>query len=97
MAEMREPSRRCIACRQSIGKAQLVRFSYVDGGIQYDSDGRLGGRGAYLHPHLLCVQKAARDLRCWENAFRLPKRSLGSDRIRSLVQLLESNDGLVGS
>lgn len=60
MAEMREPSRRCIACRQSIGKAQLVRFSYVDGGIQYDSDGRLGGRGAYLHPHLLCVQKAAR-------------------------------------
>lgn len=43
------PLRSCIACSSKTAKRELLRIvAKPDGGIAFDADGRLSGRGAYL-------------------------------------------------
>lgn len=43
------PLRRCVACRSSLPKAELIRFRRDDRGVwQLDPGGKAGGRGAWL-------------------------------------------------
>ena len=43
------PMRRCVACRASLPKAELIRFRLGTGGAwQLDSSRNAGGRGAWL-------------------------------------------------
>jgi len=43
------PLRSCIACRNKTAKRELLRIvALQDGGIAFDSGGKLSGRGAYL-------------------------------------------------
>lgn len=42
------PLRRCVACRASLPKADLVRLMRDEGGWRIDQSGRGGGRGTWV-------------------------------------------------
>lgn len=58
------PMRTCVGCRSQAVKSALLRVVAVDSGsvieLVPDSDGRLPGRGAYLHPNPGCLDLAQR-------------------------------------
>jgi predicted RNA-binding protein YlxR (DUF448 family) len=54
------PARTCVGCRTRTSKADLLRV-VVDGDeFVADPQGRLAGRGAYLHPKRECFELAVR-------------------------------------
>jgi hypothetical protein len=65
--------RTCIGCRTTEHPDQLVRVvtEPTDSGLRavVDRDGRLGGRGAWLHPSHECLDSALRR-RAFRRAFR---------------------------
>lgn len=67
--------RTCIGCRTTEHPDQLVRVSTepTDSGprVVVDRSGRLGGRGAWLHPSHECLDTALRR-RAFRRAFRAP-------------------------
>jgi predicted RNA-binding protein YlxR (DUF448 family) len=62
-----EPMRRCIGCRQSKPKTQLIRFVKTSGGIAADPEGDADGRGFYLCPEEDCL-KAAKKKKAFNRA-----------------------------
>lgn len=58
------PVRTCVGCRDRAVKSNLLRVVAVGVGSQAelipDPDGRLPGRGAYLHPSTGCLDLAQR-------------------------------------
>jgi predicted RNA-binding protein YlxR (DUF448 family) len=53
------PERTCITCRAPAPKPDLIRISRdPDGGALRIGAGP--GRGAYVHPHVSCVERALR-------------------------------------
>ena len=61
--------RTCIRCRVRSDKAKLARLVWSDGRVVWDSEQRLPGRGAYLHPE--CA-RAGVPGRVVARALRLP-------------------------
>jgi hypothetical protein len=52
------PHRTCVGCRQVLFKRSLIRIVRTTEGVFVDKTGKLNGRGAYLHDHLTCWEKA---------------------------------------
>jgi hypothetical protein len=53
------PQRTCVACRQVLGKRQLVRVVRgPNGTVAVDPTGKANGRGAYLHNQKSCWEQA---------------------------------------
>jgi predicted RNA-binding protein YlxR (DUF448 family) len=52
------PMRRCVVCRTSRPKAELVRWVRTPGGIAVDATGRAPGRGAYICAAEPCLRGA---------------------------------------
>lgn len=80
----------CIACRASDGKRDLIRLVRIADGVLLDQSGKMAGRGAYVHPHVNCwekalagslIQKALRTKISAENLMTL------SDSVSTLLQL----------
>ena len=59
---VRSPIRRCVACRRTAPKSQLLRFVRHPKTHQvlFDPQQKLAGRGAYLCPKTECLQHARR-------------------------------------
>jgi predicted RNA-binding protein YlxR (DUF448 family) len=68
------PTRTCVGCRARAPKPELVRVVVVDDAAVVDRDGRLPGRGAYVHPVPACAEAATRP--------GVLVRALRSDRVR---------------
>lgn len=69
---MSGPQRTCHACRRKAPQAELLRFvRSPEERVTLDLRGKLPGRGAYLCPRLICLQKGVRSkgvaspLGCW--------------------------------
>jgi predicted RNA-binding protein YlxR (DUF448 family) len=59
--QRQDPTRTCVACRETGGKRGLLRVARAaEGSVVYDRSGRASGRGAYLHPDPECIQLARR-------------------------------------
>jgi predicted RNA-binding protein YlxR (DUF448 family) len=75
--------RTCIGCRTTQHPDQLVRVATDahDDGLRavVDRTGRLGGRGAWLHPSHECLETALRR-RAFRRAFRAPVDTEGIAR-----------------
>lgn len=57
--EKKLPLRMCLGCREHKPKKELIRVVRSPAGeISLDTTGRKPGRGAYLCPCLVCLQKA---------------------------------------
>ena len=51
------PQRTCVGCRQVQAKRSLIRVVRSPEGVKIDPNGKLAGRGAYLHDLRACWQK----------------------------------------
>ncbi|MFL6026397.1 MAG: YlxR family protein [Friedmanniella sp.] len=67
---MASPRRRCVGCRSTAEKSELVRLVW-QGEVVIDSRQREPGRGAYLHPGPSCLAQAVRR-RAIGRALRIP-------------------------
>ncbi|WP_210592843.1 YlxR family protein [Streptomyces sp. GESEQ-35] len=65
------PERTCVGCRQRAAKKDLLRIVAVEGECVPDHRGTLPGRGAYVHPALVCLDLAVRR-RAFTRALRAP-------------------------
>jgi len=75
------PKRRCIVCRASEEKAALSRFVFKDPELIWDRDGKLGGRGFYVHRRLNCFSSLSEPKRL-EHALRLQAGSLKREQLK---------------
>ncbi len=69
MKKRKIPLRMCIGCREMKAKKDLIRVVKSPlGDIGTDMKGKAPGRGAYLCPNRVCLDKAAKN-RLLEKAF----------------------------
>ncbi|MEU6601481.1 YlxR family protein [Streptomyces flaveolus] len=65
------PERTCVGCRERAAKTDLLRIVEIEGACAPDPRGTLPGRGAYVHPALVCLDQAVRR-RAFPRALRVP-------------------------
>ncbi|MBG7699462.1 YlxR family protein [Streptomyces sp. MC1] len=65
------PERTCVGCRERAAKKDLLRIVEIEGACAPDPRGTLPGRGAYVHPALVCLDQAVRR-RAFPRALRVP-------------------------
>ncbi|MFF5721925.1 YlxR family protein [Streptomyces buecherae] len=78
------PERTCVGCRERAEKGDLLRIVMVEGDCVPDQRGTLPGRGAYVHPTLVCHDLAVRR-RAFPRAFRA-QGPLDTTALRSYVE-----------
>ncbi|MFD3545134.1 YlxR family protein [Streptomyces sp. NPDC058655] len=66
------PERTCVGCRERAAKNDLLRIVAVGDECVPDPRGTLPGRGAYVHPAVVCLDQAVR-----RRAFPRALRSAG--------------------
>ncbi|MBC9723642.1 YlxR family protein [Streptomyces sp. TRM68367] len=78
------PERTCVGCRERAAKADLLRIVAIKGECAPDPRGTLPGRGAYVHPALVCLDQAVRR-RAFTRALRAPG-ALDTKALRRYVE-----------
>jgi predicted RNA-binding protein YlxR (DUF448 family) len=78
------PERTCVGCRERAAKTDLLRIVVIGGDCVPDDRGTLPGRGAYVHPALVCLDLAVRR-RAFPRAFRA-KGPLDTAEVRRYVE-----------
>ena len=58
MADKKIPMRRCVGCRESKPKKELIRIVRCEEGFVVDESGKRNGRGAYLCKDVCCLERA---------------------------------------
>ncbi|MGW0418500.1 YlxR family protein [Streptomyces sp. NPDC003015] len=81
------PERTCVGCRQRTAKTDLLRIVAIKDACVPDHRGTLPGRGAYIHPALVCLDQAVRR-RVFTRALRAP----GALDTKALRQYVEQTD-----
>jgi predicted RNA-binding protein YlxR (DUF448 family) len=70
---------------RSDSRDALVRLATLDGAVVADFEGRLEGRGGYLHPNRDCLEAFVRSK---VKVFRSLKRRIESSERRSIAQAI---------
>ncbi|CAL2070495.1 MULTISPECIES: YlxR family protein [Streptomyces] len=78
------PERTCVGCRERAAKNDLLRIVRSEDECVPDPRGTLPGRGAYLHPALVCLDQAVRR-RALPRALRAPG-ALDTKALRRYVE-----------
>ncbi|MGG8407616.1 YlxR family protein [Streptomyces sp. 12297] len=78
------PERTCVGCRKRAAKSDLLRIVAIEGECAPDPRGTLPGRGAYVHPALVCLDLAVRR-RAFPRALRVPE-ALDTAELRKVVE-----------
>jgi uncharacterized protein len=78
------PERTCVGCRERAAKTDLLRIVVIGGECVPDDRGTLPGRGAYVHPALVCLDLAVRR-RAFPRAFRV-RGPLDTAEVRRYVE-----------
>ena len=72
------PQRTCIGCMRRDSKEHMLRIAASGGKLTLDEEGRMPGRGAYLHYRNRCitdfVHNRARELRSLKRKINLEER-----------------------
>ncbi|GGO56453.1 MULTISPECIES: YlxR family protein [Streptomyces] len=82
------PERTCVGCRERAAKSELLRIVAVEGECVPDPSGTLPGRGAYVHPALVCIDLALRR-RAFPRALRV-QGPLDTAELRGNVETAET-------
>lgn len=85
---MSGPRRTCVGCGEAADPGALRRLRLDGARVVVDAHGRLGGRGAWLHPGGACLAAAVRR-RAFARAFRGP---VEVDEVALRAQLTGGND-----
>ncbi len=51
------PQRTCVGCREKLEKRNLIRVVRSPEGVRVDLNGKVSGRGAYLHDRVSCWEQ----------------------------------------
>ncbi|MEU6578324.1 YlxR family protein [Streptomyces sp. NPDC046805] len=78
------PERTCVGCRKRAAKRDLLRIVAIEDACVPDPRGTLPGRGAYVHPALVCLDQAVRR-RAFTRALRAPG-ALDTQALRRYVE-----------
>ncbi|MFJ3307917.1 YlxR family protein [Streptomyces sp. NPDC086549] len=78
------PERTCVGCRERSAKTELLRIVAIEDACVPDPRGTLPGRGAYVHPALVCLDQAVRR-RAFTRALRAPG-ALDTKALRQYVE-----------
>ncbi|UFR01943.1 YlxR family protein [Streptomyces sp. Go40/10] len=78
------PERTCVGCRERAAKNDLLRIVEIEDACVPDPRGTLPGRGAYVHPALVCLDQAVRR-RAFPRALRVPG-ALDTKALRQYVE-----------
>ncbi|MFI0086132.1 YlxR family protein [Streptomyces bobili] len=78
------PERTCLGCRERAAKTELLRTVAIKDACVPDPRGTLPGRGAYVHPALVCLDQAIRR-RAFTRALRAPG-ALDTKALRQYVE-----------
>ncbi|MFE0387965.1 YlxR family protein [Streptomyces bungoensis] len=78
------PERTCVGCRERAAKDDLLRIVKSGDACVPDPRGTLPGRGAYVHPALVCLDLAVRR-RAFPRALRVPG-ALDAKALRRYVE-----------
>ncbi|MEV7691313.1 YlxR family protein [Streptomyces bungoensis] len=78
------PERTCVGCRERAAKDDLLRIVKSGDACVPDPRGTLPGRGAYVHPALVCLDLAVRR-RAFPRALRVPG-ALDTKALRRYVE-----------
>ncbi|MFI8105001.1 YlxR family protein [Streptomyces sp. NPDC101118] len=78
------PERTCVGCRERAAKNDLLRIVVSGDECVPDRRGTLPGRGAYLHPAVVCLDLAVRR-RAFPRALRV-QRALDTAELRKAVE-----------
>ncbi|WP_282701030.1 YlxR family protein [Streptomyces sp. CC219B] len=78
------PERTCVGCRERAAKKDLLRIVAIKDECVPDHRGTLPGRGAYVHPALVCLDLAVRR-RALPRALRAPG-ALDTTALRHYVE-----------
>ena len=71
MQQKKIPMRQCLGCREMKPKRELIRVvRSPEGEISLDFKGKANGRGAYICPDAVCLNKAVK-ARALEKAFSM--------------------------
>lgn len=73
-----------MGCRERAAKSDLLRIVVIEGECVPDDRGTLPGRGAYVHPALVCLDLAVRR-RAFPRAFKV-KGPLETAAVRRQVE-----------
>ncbi|MCJ1679963.1 YlxR family protein [Streptomyces sp. APSN-46.1] len=82
------PERTCVGCRERAAKSDLLRTVAIEGECVPDPRGTLPGRGAYVHPAVVCLDQAVR-----RRAFPRALRSAGALDTTELRKALAGEAG----
>ena len=74
----------CVGCRERAAKTDLLRIVKIEDRCVPDRRGTLPGRGAYVHPALVCLDLAERR-RAFSRAFRVRGR-LDTQALRQALE-----------
>ncbi|MEU6125392.1 YlxR family protein [Streptomyces sp. NPDC047123] len=81
------PERTCVGCRERAAKSDLLRIVAKEDACVPDPSGTLPGRGAYVHPALVCLDLAVRR-RAFPRAFRA-RGPLDTEAVRRAVETVD--------
>ncbi|MFD8984102.1 YlxR family protein [Streptomyces sp. NPDC059564] len=82
------PERTCVGCRERAAKSDLLRIVAIGDECVPDPRGTLPGRGAYVHPAVVCLDQAVR-----RRAFPRALRSAGALDTTELRKALAGEAG----
>ncbi|GHB76548.1 DNA-binding protein [Streptomyces cirratus] len=82
------PERTCVGCRERAAKSDLLRIVAIEDECVPDPRGTLPGRGAYLHPAVVCLDQAVR-----RRAFPRALRAAGALDTEELRKALAGEAG----
>ena len=87
-AKSKTPMRRCVACRESKPQNDLLRFTFHEGQLAADVNGRAEGRGYYLCKDKKCIDAAIK-----RKAFnRACRHDLNMEEVKSVIEEAFNND-----
>jgi predicted RNA-binding protein YlxR (DUF448 family) len=79
-----EPVRTCLGCRIRADKSTLLRVVERNGVVVPDPSGTLPGRGAWVHPTPVCVEKSI-SRRAYGRALRVTV-ALDAEQVLALAE-----------
>lgn len=92
-ASKKQHLRRCLVCRVSDQKSELLRFVRSGNELRVDREHCLPGRGAYVHKRFSCVVKTS-DLKIWQRAFRT-EGALDPTQVGSVMRELSAEFAMI--
>ena len=80
------PIRTCIGCNEGKPKKELIRIvKTTEGEVLVDFTGKKNGRGAYVCPSIVCLEKAIKTKRL-SRAFEMPIENELYDKLRIEIE-----------